>query len=138
LFGKEEKTMLLGDLAKKAQEISKERPDAAFYVDTPLGWYDAYGLASYRGYYEQLALVIGDDRGAGMQHAWTITQFADELESSIGKVYTGYKGGEYKMHKDTYIWVVTGRSRTSDLVVGEFEPLHEDCSIVLKTIPAPR
>jgi hypothetical protein len=59
--------MQLGDLAKKAQEISKERPDSEFFIDTPLGWYDAYGLASYRGFYEQLALVIDDDRGTGLQ-----------------------------------------------------------------------
>lgn len=55
-------------------------------------------LSSYRGYYEFIAIEPnGEPRTAG--------DFLQEIRDAIGRVFTGYKGGDYTMTKMTPVWV---------------------------------
>lgn len=52
---------------------------------------------SYRGYYEELAFEPTAN-----------TSIADMLkcaEESLGRVFQGYKGGDYRMHAYTEVWL---------------------------------
>jgi hypothetical protein len=55
-------------------------------------------LDSYRGYYEDLAFEPADTEK-------TVEQLLSECRAAMGKVFTGYKGGEYMMGELTPLWV---------------------------------
>jgi hypothetical protein len=57
---------------------------------------------SYRGYYEDLAL--GYDWSEEKAEP-TIAKLLETLEWANGSTYSGWKGGEFKMHEDTRLWI---------------------------------
>lgn len=57
-------------------------------------------IDSWRGSYDELALNFKSE-GEPM----TLTAFLEMLKSTVGKEFTGYKGGEYVMNKHTPVWV---------------------------------
>lgn len=58
----------------------------------PAGEFD-----SYRGYYDQLAL------GTGLEPI-TVAELLAAASEAKGKVFQGYKGGDYLMTGDTAVW----------------------------------
>jgi hypothetical protein len=56
------------------------------------------GYDSYRGYYEQLALSTTHERQ-------TVAQVLAKLRPADGDICGGYKGGDYRMTRDTLVWV---------------------------------
>ncbi len=56
-------------------------------------------VASYRGYYDHLAL---DPDGPSPVRVETMLQ---NLNDAVGSVFEGYKGGDFRMSRDTPIWV---------------------------------
>ncbi len=54
---------------------------------------------SYRGYYDELAIALSKDR------ATTLVMFIRNMKNSIGHSYSGYKGGDYVMNEDTFVWI---------------------------------
>ena len=52
---------------------------------------------SYRGYYSDLALESSINK-------ITATELLEILEEANGKIYKGYKGGDYTMTDDTPLW----------------------------------
>lgn len=56
------------------------------------------GTDSYRGYYNELAIDIGDK-------VITLSSFLSEIKASLHHCYSGYKGGDYYMSKDTFVWL---------------------------------
>jgi hypothetical protein len=72
-------------------------------------------LASYRGYYDQLAIGFRNDP------VRTVASLLEELRAADGKVFVGYKGGDYTMTRRTRVWVAnygctgsTGITRIAD------------------------
>ena len=65
-------------------------------------------LESYRGYYEDLSLDYSSN-----EKPITVKQLLEMFEDADGSTYTGYKGGEFTMHRKTLVWVApygdTGR-----------------------------
>lgn len=57
-------------------------------------------IGSWRGVYAELALSH-EKEGSPL----ISTNLIKILEEAIGATYTGYKGGEFKMSKDTLVWV---------------------------------
>jgi len=47
-----------------------------------------------------------------------LTDFIDKLKEAVGKTYTGYKGGEFTMTRDTAIWVDNYSCYSSTAVMG--------------------
>lgn len=76
-------------------------------------------LASYRGYYEDLALGY-DEKG----NYPTVAELITRLESAIGEVFTGWKGGDYTMTRDTPVWVANPGESGSTVIVGVEKHLY--------------
>ena len=55
-------------------------------------------LGSYRGYYCDLAFSKDDG-------AEPVFDVLDRCNAAMGKVFTGYKGGDYMMGENTPMWV---------------------------------
>ena len=53
---------------------------------------------SYRGYYIDLAFEKEASR-------WTVEDTLKMLRGCLGEIFTGYKGGEFGMTKNTPVWV---------------------------------
>lgn len=56
------------------------------------------GTNSYRGCYDELAIDIGNK-------AMSLSSFLDEMRSSLRRIYGGWKGGDYSMYEDTFVWL---------------------------------
>jgi len=79
--------MTLGDLIKKLENTPGDTKI------TGLGELD-----SYRGYYCDLAFVPTSETR-------TASDVLDACRSAMGKVFTGYKGGDFVMGELTPLWV---------------------------------
>lgn len=87
--------MTLGRLIRL---LEGERPDNTVRFD--FGGFIPRRLGSWRGVYAELALGYDND----WQKPVTVAELLAELRSAIGKTFTGYKGGEFKMDKGTKVW----------------------------------
>jgi hypothetical protein len=56
---------------------------------------------SYRGYYNELAISYVPYQGKSI----TVDTFLNMMMDVVGETYTGYKGGNYTMEKETNVWV---------------------------------
>lgn len=89
----------------------QELYDALLLLDQGATLHDAPRKPhSYRGWYERLAFEAGHDTS-------TVGQFRELLTSCLGGTFTGYKGGEYTMHKDTLVHLAN-YSQTGQEIVG--------------------
>lgn len=78
-----------------------------------LNYYPTGIAYSYRGYYEDLALGYSDKYTDIA--VWVLRT---KLIDSIGKLYIGYKGGEYKMDENTKLWVANCGEATQTYIRG--------------------
>lgn len=91
-------------------------------------------LSSYRGYYRMLAVEPNfkalhyDD--ARYQKPISVAEFVAELKAAVGREFTGYKGGEFTMDRDTWMWVSEYGHASETAVCGV-----EDCKFetIIKT-----
>ena len=81
--------MTLGELSIELKRIRESNPGLALKQ----GFADPH---SFRGYYNELAFEIQKD-----QH---IDQAIEVAESAVGKVFTGWKGGDFPMDEETDVW----------------------------------
>lgn len=51
---------------------------------------------SYRGYYRELAFPSGET---------PLEDFLKDCKAALGGTFEGYKGGEYRMHERTPLWL---------------------------------
>lgn len=92
-------------------------------VEFDFGGFEASGIDSYRGYYSDLALSFAE---AGL----TAGALLKELEDANGSVFTGYKGGDYRMDRSTPVWVANyGRSHGVAVVAVE----DQDWRVLIRT-----
>lgn len=87
---------------------------------------------SWRGSYDLLALnykLTGRDNHEGLQEM-RANDFIDMCEKTIGKEFTGYKGGEYVMNEHTAVWIDNYGAYTETGLVGV---KSDDYCIYLKT-----
>lgn len=105
----------LGELIKKLEFISHSNKDEEPWV--VFDFADAYpiGLSSYRGYYDELAINYGAYEYDDLPSLRAVIKL---LKEALGKIYTGWKGGEYKMDKDTPLWVANDGGCTKTMVTG--------------------
>ena len=83
----------LGDLIDALEGVA---PDTLVQFD--FGGFEPTGVASYRGYYSDLAIGFAED---GLK-AGELLKILKEAE---GAVFTGYKGGDFRMDRQTPMWV---------------------------------
>jgi hypothetical protein len=96
---------------QKGNEESRVRYDFEYLFPT--------SIDSWRGSYNELALNFRT-HGEKMK----VSDFLKMLKDCIGKEFTGYKGGEFKMHKGTPIWVANyshaGNTAVIDVIDKEY------------------
>lgn len=77
-------------------------------------------IDSWRGSYAELTLDFNSE-GEPM----TIIEFYKMLKDTIGKTFTGYKGGDFTMGKNTPVWVAnyghSGNTAVIDLIDNEYQ-----------------
>lgn len=73
------------------------------------------GVASYRGWYDHLAIGY---REWSRETEISVKDFHAMLRKADGYVFTGYKGGDYRMHRDTPLWVANWGDSGSTVVAG--------------------
>lgn len=84
--------LTLGALIRKLEAIEDKSLPVA-YLDG--GYPDEAN--SYRGYYSDLSF----DR---TNEAVSVEKFLATAKAALGETFTGYKGGEFKMHDKTPLW----------------------------------
>lgn len=83
-------------------------------------------VASYRGYYEQLALGYDQD----WQKSVTVADLLAELGGAVGRDYGGWKGGEYTMGRTTPVWAANSGESPGTGIVG----VRRDTYVILETV----
>lgn len=87
-------------------------------------------IDSWRGSYNELALNYTSEDIKPKAKPFTVTKFLKMLKDTIGKEFTGYKGGEYIMEEDTPIWVANYGNSGNTAVV---DVLDNEYSVILIT-----
>lgn len=110
--------MRLGDIIDALEPVKSN-----VRIEFDFGGFEPTGLDSYRGYYSDLALSFGDE---GM----CVADLLAELKDADGNVFTGYKGGDYRMDRSTPVWVANyGNSHGVAVVAVE----DQEWRIILRT-----
>jgi hypothetical protein len=79
-------------------------------------------VMSYRGYYEDLAITY---EVGGRWPEMSSADFYTMLKRADGDVFTGYKGGEFEMSRDSRVWVSSSGMASKTVVVGvRFQSEH--------------
>lgn len=77
-----------------------------------------YGVDSYRGYYEQLAIDPGSQEKLDKAGPTRCIDMAQTLLEALNRTFYGYKGGEFSMFDETPVWVSEYGRASGDMVVG--------------------
>lgn len=108
--------LTLGELILKLEPIvknQKEGEEATIRYD--FEYLFPTSIGSWRGSYDELALNF-ETQGEEMK----VSEFLKMLKECVGKTFTGYKGGDFTMHKGTPIWVAnyshSGNTAVIDVV----------------------
>ena len=108
--------LTLGELILKLEPIvknQKEGEEATVRYD--FEYLFPTSINNWRDSYDELALNF-ETQGEEMK----VSDFLKMLKDCIGKEFTGYKGGEFTMHKGTPIWVAnyshSGNTAVIDVV----------------------
>ena len=76
-------------------------------------------LDSWRGDYSLLALgykLTGYDSAENHFNETTATNLLEELKNAIGKTYSGWKGGDFKMGTETALWVANSGNADNTVI----------------------
>ena len=93
--------LLLGELILKLEAVNTPRKDGSEKeVRFDFGYFTPTIIDSWRGSYNELALGYSET-----EKDITVGELIKMLEKAIGKTYTGFKGGEFVMGRNTPIWV---------------------------------
>ena len=88
-------------------------------------------LASYRGFYEQLALGWEKPKYEGDKtKKCLVAQLLLECQDALGKEFTGWKGGDYTMYERTPVWCANPGETGSIAIIGLYDCRYKT---VLKT-----
>lgn len=104
---------------KQLERIQNEEEEATVWYD--FEYLHPTSIDSWRGSYSELALNYENEETKPM----TVTLFLKMLKETIGKEFTGYKGGEFVMSKHTPVWVAnygnSGNTGVLDILDKEYE-----------------
>jgi hypothetical protein len=112
-------------LKKQETVIEKYGKEASVKYD--FGRLSPTYVSSWRGDYRELAL---DYVGTNNKKPLTISMFYEMLKDAIGKIFTGYKGGDFLMGKNTPVWVSNYGESTCTAVI---DILDEEHTVIIVT-----
>lgn len=101
---------------KQKQRIAENKTEATVQYD--FEYLYPTSINSWRGSYAELALNFVTDENE--YKPMTVTEFLALLRGCVGKEFTGYKGGEFIMTKNTPVWVAnfgnSGNTAVIDII----------------------
>ena len=107
-----EKQILLGDLIDAFDcEFNPELPVYIGNTERSI-----HSLESYRGYYDQLAI----EPSHGSPDAMKSGDFASQCRNANGSFFAGYKGGIYRMGRETPVWIADYGYTSCEIASGIF------------------
>lgn len=113
---KTSKQMTIGEIILKLEAINKTDEEVWFDFE----YARPTDLDSWRGIYAEIA--FGFDCETKPK---TVKEILVILKEAIGKTYTGYKGGDFTMGKNTPVWVAnygnSGETGIVDIVDGGYK-----------------
>jgi len=109
--------LTIGELIKVLDAVPRELPLRIF---GHARLRPVTSLASYRGYYEDVAIGYGSDRGIRFTEGTTVGALRDELEQAIRRRRSifGYNGGTWQCSESTAVWVANFGDATHAAVTG--------------------
>lgn len=107
------------------EKEKKEKGEDEAIVVYDFGYFKPKTINSWRGSYAELAL----DHSEG-EEALTVLEFYDLLKETVGKTFTGYKGGDFLMGKNTPVWVANYSESGSTAVL---EIVYDDYDLIIMT-----
>lgn len=120
----------LGELIKQIEEVGAKREingeDKTICFD--FGYSYPTTLDSWRGSYNELALGYKFTGRGNYDENFTeptAESLLTELKSAIGKVYTGWKGGEFIMNENTPLWVSNPGDACNTGIIGILDKGYE-------------
>lgn len=111
----------LGQLIKQIEDAGlKCKDDSPKTISFDFGSALPTRLDSWRGSYSELALgyVLSGHDGEGDYEGTTAEKLLTELKSAIGKIFTGWKGGDYVMGENTPVWVANPGNSNDTGIIG--------------------
>jgi len=129
--------LTLGELLLKLKPIVEKqldkKDDDIASVEYDFGTAIPTNFSSWRGSYSEIALgyeLIGYDNYEKHFGNVKVTNFIKMVEEAIGQTYTGWKGGEFTMNKNTPVWVANpGNSGNTGIV----EVIDDGYRVILMT-----
>jgi 2-keto-4-pentenoate hydratase len=73
---------------------------------------------SYRGYYDHMAITFTGESAA------EVRQLVAKLKAADGEVFSGYKGGDYRMNRSSPVWVANHGECDGTAIVGLLVESH--------------
>lgn len=119
----------LGELISLLREQDPSR-----YIRFDFGTAVPTQCDSYRGSYDEIALgyrLSGYDCNSTGLAEPKVKETLAELERAVGSTFTGWKGGDYIMTKDTPIWAENPGNASNTGITGAL--LGEDSEVVITT-----
>jgi hypothetical protein len=107
------KHLTLGEFIDALQLFETNEEGKDNFVKFDFCYFKPCGICSYRGYYEQLALNYTQERETP-----TVKSVLEYCKSAIGDTFSGYKGGDYEMDRDTMLWVSNPSEASGTTVCG--------------------
>jgi len=124
----------LGQLIEEIEKCGLEKNDGEIKdVHFDFGTAIPTDLASWRGSYNELALgyrLCGYDNNNEHFADCKADKLLNHLKEAVGKEYTGWKGGDFFMNKNTPIWVANQGNSGNTAIVGV---LDDEWRLVLIT-----
>lgn len=107
--------------------LERQEPDDPVKID--FVHFGPTTFDSYRGYYEQLALGYNEcgrmsPRGDESYQYPTVAKLLEHARETLGREFTGWKGGNYVMHGDTVLWISNPGETGSTAIVNVEKHLY--------------
>lgn len=126
---KDNEQLSLGELIDKLKDcidINKDNKKVVFDFEYAF----PTGLNIWRGSYSELSINYSfngydNDYHYNDKEPLEINEFIKLCQESIGKVYHGWKGGEYTMTEDTPLWVANSGNSGNTAVIDIFDNGYE-------------
>lgn len=119
--------MTLGELI---DALERAKPELSVVFDFP--WVYPSGFGSYRGFFNELALgyVVGGYFGSNDYYK-NVGELLASAKTADGMEYSGWKGGNFTMTRETPVWVANAGD-TGTALRGVLIREHE---VILVTFP---
>jgi len=113
---KTSKQLTLGEIIIKIEHLISHMDDVDLDergVQFDFEYLRPSSFDSWRGIYKELAIGFGTDC-----EEKSINKFLSMCKECIGKEFTGYKGGDFTMHKNSPAWVANYGNSGNTAIVG--------------------